>query len=103
MPRKPLPTKMIALPTSLELTARDAAAEARKAREKHDERTRILLGYMNQIRAAHELGETSLITTCLTHEIGWLSRELEARGFEIETEVRLMHGQMRISWEAMEG
>tara|TARA_R110002096_G_scaffold159011_2_gene324570 strand:- start:1660 stop:1983 length:324 start_codon:yes stop_codon:yes gene_type:complete len=89
---------MISLPSELDLTAKEAAQEAKEARERVDERGEILLGYLNQIRAANELGENSLVTTCMTHELEWLSTELRERGFQIETELHLMHGQISIRW-----
>lgn len=90
---------MIVLPDNLDLTAKEAAASARRAREQVDARGSILLGYLNQIRAAHELGQTSLITTCMTHELSWIADELRERGFEVEGEVHLMHGQLAIRWD----
>lgn len=90
---------MIVLPDNLDLTAKEAAASAKRAREQVDARGAILLGYLNQIRAAHELGQTSLVTTCMTHELRWLSDELRERGFSVETEVHLMHGQVSIRWD----
>jgi hypothetical protein len=89
---------MIALPSNLDLTANQAALEAKIARERLDQRGEILLRYLNQIRAAHELGENTLTTTCLTHEMDWISRELRERGFEVASEVHLMHGQLAIRW-----
>lgn len=89
---------MISLPSELDLTAKEAAQEAKEARERVGEHGEILLGYLNQIRAANELGENSLVTTCMTHELEWLSSELKQRGFEIETELHLMHGQLSIRW-----
>ncbi|RFC42589.1 MAG: hypothetical protein DVB23_003029 [Verrucomicrobia bacterium] len=89
---------MIVLPANLDLTADQAALEAKIARERLDRRGDILLRYLNQIRAAHELGENSLTTTCLAHEIDWISRELRERGFEVASEVHLMHGQLTIRW-----
>lgn len=89
---------MIALPLELEFTARDAAAGARRARERSDPRGEILMGYLNQIRAAYELGESCLVTTCMVHEMHWLSRELRERGFVIETGMQMMHGQLTIRW-----
>jgi hypothetical protein len=89
---------MIALPSNLDLNASQAALEAKIARERLDQRGDILLRYLNQIRAAHELGENTLTTTCLTHEIDWISRELRERGFEVASEVHLMHGQLAIRW-----
>ncbi len=89
---------MIALPSNLDLNASQAALEAKIARERLDQRGEILLRYLNQIRAAHELGENTLTTTCLTHEIDWISRELRERGFEVASEVHLMHGQLAIRW-----
>jgi len=91
---------MIVLPSNLDLTAEQAAESAKKARENVDTRGEILLGYLNQIRAAHELGETSLTTTCMTHELQWLTDELRARGFDVEGVVHLMHGQLTIRWDA---
>ncbi|MEM0970574.1 MAG: hypothetical protein AAF191_13305 [Verrucomicrobiota bacterium] len=91
---------MIVLPSDKELTADQAAAEAKRAREQVDSQGEILLGYLNQIRAAHELGETSLITTCMTHELRWLAEELRDRGFQVDTEVHMMHGQVSIFWGA---
>lgn len=90
---------MIVLPENLDLTAKEAAASAKRAREQVDARGSILLGYLNQIRAAHELGQTTLVTTCMTHELGWLSGELRERGFSVTTEVHLMHGQITIRWD----
>jgi len=89
---------MIALPSNLDLTDNQAALEAKIARERLDQRGEILLRYLNQIRAAHELGENTLTTTCLTHEMDWISRELRERGFEVASEVHLMHGQLAIRW-----
>ena len=89
---------MIALPTNLDLTADQAALETKLARERLDQRGEILVRYLNQIRAAHELGESSLTTTCLTHELEWLARELRERGFQVASQVHLMHGQLRIEW-----
>jgi hypothetical protein len=89
---------MIALPPHLDLTAHQAAVESRLARERLDQRGELLLRYLNQIRAAHELGEQQLVTTCLAHELEWLSRELRERGFAVEGRVHLMHGQLTISW-----
>lgn len=89
---------MIALPSNLDLNASQAALESKIARERLDQRGGILLRYLNQIRAAHELGENTLTTTCLTHEIDWISRELRERGFEVASEVHLMHGQLSIRW-----
>ncbi|MBU6303390.1 MAG: hypothetical protein KGS60_17720 [Verrucomicrobia bacterium] len=89
---------MIVLPPNLDLTAQQAAMEAKIARERVDRRGEILLRYLNQIRSAHELGENSLTTTCLTHEIEWISRELRERGFEVASEVHLMHGQLTVKW-----
>ena len=89
---------MIALPSDLDLTAREAALEAKKARERVDDRGEILLGYLNQIRAANEFGETALTTTCMTHELNWIANELQVRGFQVATEIHLMHGQLTIRW-----
>jgi len=89
---------MIALPFEMEFTARDAAAGARRARERSDRRGEILLGYLTQVRASFESGETCLITTCLIHEMHWLATELRERGFVVETGVNLMHGQLTIRW-----
>jgi len=91
---------MIALPPHLDLTARQAAVESRIARERLDQRGELLLRYLNQVRASHELGEQRLVTTCLTHEIEWLARELRERGFTVDSQVHLMHGQLTISWAA---
>lgn len=90
---------MIVLPGNLDLTAKEAAASAKRAREQVEARGGILLGYLNQIRAAHELGQTSLLTTCMTHELQWLMDELRERGFAVEGEVHLMHGQLAIRWD----
>ena len=89
---------MIALPSNLDLTATQAALESKLARERLDQRGDLLLRYLNQIRAVHELGENSLTTTCLTHELEWLARELRERGFQVACEVHLMHGQLTINW-----
>ncbi len=89
---------MISLPSELDLTAQEAAQEAQQARERVDERGEILLGYLNQIRAANDLGENSLVTTCMTHEMSWLASELRQRGFQVETELHMMHGQLSIQW-----
>lgn len=89
---------MIALPSNLDLTAEQAALESKLARERLDQRGVILVRYLNQIRSAHELGETSLTTTCLTHEMDWITRELRERGFQVTGEVHLMHGQLSIKW-----
>lgn len=81
------------------MTAKEAAASAKRAREQVEARGGILLGYLNQIRAAHELGQTSLVTTCMTHELQWLMEELRERGFAVAGEVHLMHGQLSIRWD----
>jgi len=92
---------MIAIPLEFEFTARDAAAGAKQARqEQGTPHGNILMGYLNQIRAAFELGETSLDTTCMLHELNWLARELNERGFQVSTSVHMMHGQLSISWES---
>ncbi len=89
---------MISLPSELDLTAQEAALESKIARERVDERGEILIGYLNQIRAANDLGENGLVTTCMTHEMNWLAKELRERGFQVETELHLMHGQLSILW-----
>ncbi len=91
---------MIAIPLEFEFTAREAAAGATLAKAKQDARTSVLLGYLNQIRAAYELGETSLVTTCMHHEVAWLSQELRERGFDVDASTQLMHGKLAISWES---
>ena len=92
---------MIAIPLEFEFTASDAASGALQARQEQGAANgSILLGYLNQIRAAFELGETSLDTTCMLHEVNWLARELGERGFDVKTSVHMMHGQLSISWES---
>ncbi len=94
---------MITLPLEFEFTAEEAASTAVQAREERqiqNGRGGILLGYLNQIRAALELGETSLVTTCMHHETQWLATELRQRGFEVESSTQLLHGQLEISWHS---
>ena len=87
------------LPLEVEFTAKQAARGAQEARLRSDPRGEVLVGYLNQIRAAYELGETSLETTCMTHEMQWLARELRDRGFGVDTEVLMMHGKLTIHWQ----
>lgn len=91
---------MTALPLGLDFNAADASQQAASARERLHQKKHVLLGYLNQIRAALDLGQTTFTTTCLPHELNWLASELRERQFEVETEVHLMHGQITVSCPA---